>query len=159
MSRMRLGPRPGGRPVWYWALVVVGAIALVGCGSSSSSSGKNTTSAASAPAATPTTSTSPPAATGMALVTANAGGQIKFDQTSLSLKAGDVAIVMQNPSSSGLQHGIAVEGNGIDKSGPIVGPGRVTSTLALTLKPGTYTFYCPFDSHKAQGMKGTLTVK
>jgi uncharacterized cupredoxin-like copper-binding protein len=29
----------------------------------------------------------------------------------------------------------------------------------VNLKPGTYEFYCPVDSHKAQGMKGTLTVK
>ena len=53
---------------------------------------------------------------------------------------------------------VAVEGNGVDQDGPIVQPGG-TSTLSVNLKPGKYEFYCPFDSHKQQGMTGTLTVK
>jgi uncharacterized cupredoxin-like copper-binding protein len=57
-----------------------------------------------------------------------------------------------------MQHGIAVEGTGVDKDGSIVGPGK-TSTVTVTLKPGKYQFYCPFDGHKAGGMTGTLTVK
>jgi uncharacterized cupredoxin-like copper-binding protein len=65
---------------------------------------------------------------------------------------------MSNPGSSGTQHGIAIEGNGVDKDGPIVAPGK-SSTLSVTLKPGIYTYYCPFDGHKAQGMTGKLTVK
>ena len=52
---------------------------------------------------------------------------------------------------------IAVEGNGVDKDGATVQPGG-TSTVTVKLKPGTYTFYCPVDGHKAAGMKGTLTV-
>jgi uncharacterized cupredoxin-like copper-binding protein len=39
-----------------------------------------------------------------------------------------------------------------------VQPGK-TSTLTVNLKPGKYEYYCPFDSHKAAGMTGTLTVK
>src|ERR687887_458235 len=50
---------------------------------------------------------------------------------------------------------IAVEGNGVDQDGQIVQPGN-TSTLSVNLKPGKYEFYCPFDSHKQQGMEGTL---
>ena len=33
-----------------------------------------------------------------------------------------------------------------------------TSTVSVTLKKGNYTFYCPVDAHKQQGMEGTLTV-
>ena len=65
---------------------------------------------------------------------------------------------MANPSSTGKQHGIAVEGNGVDKDGQIVAPGS-TSKITVTLKPGKYEFYCPVDGHKASGMEGTLTVK
>ena len=83
---------------------------------------------------------------------------MKFDQTSLTAKAGKVSLVMTNPSSSGVQHGIAIEGNGVDQDGPIVQPGGA-STDTVTLKPGTYEFYCPFDSHKQQGMTGTLKVQ
>jgi uncharacterized cupredoxin-like copper-binding protein len=32
------------------------------------------------------------------------------------------------------------------------------STLTVTLKAGTYDYYCPVPAHKAAGMKGTLTV-
>jgi uncharacterized cupredoxin-like copper-binding protein len=35
-----------------------------------------------------------------------------------------------------------------------------STTLDLTdVKPGTYTFYCSVDAHKAAGMEGTLTVQ
>jgi uncharacterized cupredoxin-like copper-binding protein len=30
--------------------------------------------------------------------------------------------------------------------------------LTLTLKPGTYTFYCTVPGHAAAGMKGKLVV-
>ena len=90
-------------------------------------------------------------------LTADPGGALKFNTTTLTAKAGKVTVVMKNPSGSGLPHGVAVEGNGVDKDGPTVQPGG-TSTDTLTLKPGTYTFYCPVPGHKAGGMKGTLTV-
>jgi uncharacterized cupredoxin-like copper-binding protein len=47
---------------------------------------------------------------------------------------------------------------GAEKKGPNVGPGH-TSKVTVTLKKGTYTFYCPVDGHKAAGMKGTIVVK
>ena len=62
---------------------------------------------------------------------------------------------MDNPSSSGKPHGIAIEGNGVDKDGQIVAPGS-KSTVTVTLKAGTYEYYCPIPAHKAAGMKGTL---
>jgi uncharacterized cupredoxin-like copper-binding protein len=89
---------------------------------------------------------------------ANPHGKIRFDRKMLSAKAGVVTIVMHNPSTSHLRHGIAVEGKGVDKDGKIVAPGK-TSTLTIRLKPGRYTFYCNFDGHRALGMKGTLIVK
>src|SRR5205807_752639 len=111
---------------------------------------------------TPTTSTSTttpttaPAAGKASTVklSADPGGALKFTTTSLKAKAGKVTVVMNDPSSAGIQHGIAVEGNGVDKDGPTVSPGG-KSTLAVDLKPGKYTFYCPVDGHKAAGMTGT----
>jgi uncharacterized cupredoxin-like copper-binding protein len=89
---------------------------------------------------------------------ASPSGAIKFDKKKLSAAKGKVTIVMTNPSSSGSKHGIAVEGKGVDKDGKIVSPGK-SSTLTVTLKKaGKYEFYCPFDGHKGEGMKGTLTV-
>lgn len=33
-----------------------------------------------------------------------------------------------------------------------------TKTLAVTLKPGIYTYYCSVPGHRAAGMQGKLTV-
>ena len=84
-------------------------------------------------------------------------GKIRFNKKTLTAKAGTVTIVMTNPKTSGLHHGIAVEGNGVDKDGKIVAPGK-SSTLTLNLKKGRYTFYCNNDGHEHLGMKGTLIV-
>jgi uncharacterized cupredoxin-like copper-binding protein len=92
-------------------------------------------------------------------LTADKNGELKFNKTKFTVKAGKVRLVMTNPKSSGQQHGIAVKGNGLDKDGKIVNPGK-TSTVTVTLKKGkTYTFYCPVPGHAAAGMKGKITVK
>ena len=89
---------------------------------------------------------------------ASPSGAFRFDRKKLSASHGKVTIVMTNPSSSGLTHGIAVEGKGVDKDGPKVRPGK-KSTLTVTLKKkGKYTFYCPVDGHRSMGMRGTLTI-
>jgi uncharacterized cupredoxin-like copper-binding protein len=91
-------------------------------------------------------------------LTANAQGKLKFNTSKVSVPHGKVTLTMKNPSSSGIPHGIAVEGKGVDKDGKVVQPGS-TSKVSATLKKGTYEFYCPFDGHKAAGMTGKLTVK
>ena len=130
------------------------SLAVAGCG------GGGGGGSASNPATSSTAQTTKSAATGAEQVlalSADKEGELYFEPKKLTGKAGSVQLVMHNPSSSGIQHGIAVEGNGVDKDGPVVAPGK-TSTLTVTLKPGKYEFYCPFDSHKQMGMKGTLTV-
>lgn len=92
-----------------------------------------------------------------ATVRADAGGNIAFNKSKLTVKHGKVTIKMMNPASSGISHGIAVAGKG-GKVGKIVAPGK-TSTLTLTLTAGKYTFYCPVAGHRAAGMKGQLVVK
>src|SRR5919202_1496522 len=64
-------------------------------------------------------------------------GKLRYNKKTLTAKAGRVTIVMRNPSTSGLRHGIAVEGKGVDKDGKIVAAGK-TSTLTVRLKPGRY---------------------
>jgi uncharacterized cupredoxin-like copper-binding protein len=136
---------------------MVGTLALVGCGG-----GDDNKSNTSATNTSTTTSTTPAAAGGggqTLKLSADPGGQLKFDKSKLTAKkAGKVTLSMSNPSSAGIQHAIAVEGNGVDKDGPTVDPGK-TSTVTADLKPGKYEFYCPVDGHKAAGMEGTLLVK
>ena len=90
-------------------------------------------------------------------LSADPGGQLRFNTSNLTAKPGKVTLRMTNPSSAGMDHGIAVEGNGVDSDGPTVAPGNVSS-VTVTLKKGTYTFYCPVPGHLQAGMKGTLTV-
>jgi plastocyanin len=82
----------------------------------------------------------------------------KFAFTTKTLRAshGKVTVKMLNVSST--KHGIAVEGHGVDKDGKIVGKNK-TSAVTVTLKKGTYTFYCPVPGHRAAGMVGKLIVK
>jgi plastocyanin len=125
------------------------AIALVVAGCGSSNSGQN-----AAATATPTAQSG-----GGQLIklSADPGGQLRFNTSTLKAKPGKVTLRMTNPSSAGMDHGIAVEGNGVDSDGPTVAPGNVSS-VTVTLKKGTYTFYCPVPGHLQAGMKGTLTV-
>ena len=88
---------------------------------------------------------------------ASASGALKYNKKTLTAKRGKATIVLTNPSSSGLKHGIEVEGHGIEKRAKNVGPGHKTS-VTVTLKKGTYDFYCPVDGHKAAGMRGKIVV-
>ena len=97
--------------------------------------------------------THPPATT--LKLKADPNGALKFNKTKLSAKAGKVTLVMKNPGSSGQDHGIAVKGQGLDKDGMIVHPGK-TSTITVTLKAGRYSFYCPVLGHRGGGMKGHI---
>ena len=88
-------------------------------------------------------------------ISADPGGALKFDKSSLTAKAGKVTIVMDNPSS--LPHAVEIEGNGVEVEGETVEKGGV-SKASGDLKAGKYEFYCPVDSHKQAGMEGKLTV-
>jgi plastocyanin len=145
-------------PYLFALLALVAMFAAVGCGSKNKTASTSTTPTTSSTSTT--TSTSGGGAGSNLSVAAAAGGQLKFDKTNLTAKAGKVTITMDNPSV--VPHSIAVEGSGIDKkgSGGTTGVGKgQKSTVTANLKSGTYTFYCPVDGHKAAGMKGTLTVK
>lgn len=135
------------------ALLAIPVLALAACGSSDKKKSDSTAASTSTPAAK-----APAPAGGAAsslTVAADPSGALKFDNTSLSAKAGQVTIAMDNPSQ--VPHAIAVEGKGIDEKGETVQQGG-KSTLKLDLKPGKYSFYCPVGGHEAAGMTGTLTV-
>jgi plastocyanin len=143
--------------------VAIGALALAGCGSSSSNS---TSSSTSTPAATPTTSSSTtsstPAATSEAAssklsLAANPEGQLKYNTTSLTAKAGKVSIDFTNMSPLGHNVTIEAAGGKIVAATPTFQGG--SKTLTANLKPGTYKFFCSVPGHRMAGMEGTLTVK
>lgn len=136
-------------------ILTAAVVAITACGSGG---GSSTATGAARYGTTPAATTAAPAAAATDLaLSADPGGRLAFDTTSLKAKAGSVTLTMTNPSGSGLPHAIAIEGPGVDRDGQVVQPGG-TSTVTATLKPGTYTFYCPVAGHEAAGMKGTLTV-
>lgn len=128
------------------------ALVIAGCGSSSNGSTTATTTTKSS------SSTSSTPSGHVIKLSADPGGQLRFTESKLTAKPGKVTLVMDNPSSAGMDHGISIEGNGVDQDGPIVAAGK-TSMVSATLKKGTYTYYCPVPGHKQAGMVGTLTVQ
>jgi uncharacterized cupredoxin-like copper-binding protein len=129
-------------------------VLVAGCGSSDNNSSTATTAPAKSAANKATSNAASGRASTLSL-SADPSGALKFNKKVLVTKSGAVTINMSNPAS--IPHGIAVEGNGVDKDGQAVNKGG-TSTVSVDLKPGKYEFYCPVDSHKQAGMEGTLTV-
>ena len=134
------------------------ALVVAGCGSSNKKSESTQASTQTTTATIQNEPTGGASAQGGKLIqlSADPSGQLKFDKTTLSAKAGKVTLDMANPSD--VPHAIAVKGNGIDKDGKVAQKGG-DSEITVSLKPGTYEFYCPVDQHEQSGMKGTLTVK
>jgi len=132
------------------ALLLVLVATLAGCGGGDDESDEGGGAATQAE----TTAGSGAAAQTLQLE-ADPSGALRFTTTSLQANAGEVQIVMENPSS--VPHNIAVTGNGVDEKGEVVGKGE-RSEVTATLEPGTYEFYCSVPGHEAAGMKGELTV-
>lgn len=165
LQRTGAAKRMRSTPVVSFFALAVGLLVFAGCGSSSSSS----SSAASAPATPATTATKTSPATSSTPATApasgssnlslaaNPEGQLKYNTTSLTAKAGKVSIAFTNMAPEG--HNVTVASS----SGAVVGATPTfeggSKTLALNLKPGTYKFYCSVPGHRQAGMEGTLVVK
>jgi uncharacterized cupredoxin-like copper-binding protein len=121
------------------------------------------TPAPSAPATRPKATTGTPAppsspaasATSALKLAANSSGRLSFDAKQLSAKAGKVTITLTNASP--LEHNVTMaQGSTVLGTTPTFTGG--SKSLTLTLKPGTYTFYCSVPGHRQAGMEGTLSV-
>jgi plastocyanin len=124
------------------------ALAIAGCGGGDSSSGSGGSSGSG--------SGSSSGGGGQQIALASpADGSLKFDKPTLDAKAGTVTINYDNPSTTA--HAVEIEGNGVQEKSDTITGGKTSVTADL--KPGKYDFFCPVDSHRAQGMEGTLTVK
>jgi plastocyanin len=92
-------------------------------------------------------------------IPADPNGQLAYTVAKATAKAGSLEI--DSPNTSSTPHDIALQSGTSGApiaTGPTVSGGGV-SKITVTLKPGTYTFYCTLPGHRAAGMHGTLTVQ
>ena len=138
------------------------ALGLAACGGDDDDSGAApATTAATAPATPiPSTESTPSdtgggaaaGATALALQ-ADPTGQLKFVETKLTAKAGDITITLTNASA--VPHDVAIDGApGVSDQVQDGG----TADLTVNLPAGTYEYYCTVPGHRQAGMVGTLTV-
>jgi plastocyanin len=96
-------------------------------------------------------------------IPASPTGQLAYVTSKAVANPGPATVEM--PNTSGVSHNIAIEGgaHGATPGGPALGASpfttKGTASVSVTLKPGTYTFFCQAPGHRAAGMYGTLTVK
>jgi plastocyanin len=107
------------------------------------------------------TTPAPSASGGAAQVlklSADPGGQLAYNTTTLTAKPGKVTIEFANASP--LSHNVTVQEPG---GGATLGAtptfSGATKSLTLNLKTGTYAFFCSVPGHRQAGMQGTLTVQ
>jgi uncharacterized cupredoxin-like copper-binding protein len=73
-----------------------------------------------------------------------------------SLKAGSYDFQAKNTGK--IDHDLVIDGPGVaNQKTPVFPPGK-TESLKVTLKSGTYDFYCSVPGHKAAGMDLKVTV-
>jgi plastocyanin len=127
--------------------------------SKTTTTSKTTTSSAAATQPPATTTPAPKAPSGEQKLSleANSEGELKYDKATLGANAGKVSIDFTNMAP--LAHNMTVA----SASGAVLGATPTfqggSKTLTLTLKPGTYKYYCTVPGHRMAGMEGTLTVK
>jgi mono/diheme cytochrome c family protein len=96
-------------------------------------------------------------------IPASPTGQLAYVTNKAIAKPGPVLVEM--PNNSGVTHNIAIEegAHGATPGGPLLGASAIitkgVATVKVTLKPGTYTFFCQVPGHRAAGMYGTLIAK
>ena len=140
------------------------ALGLAACGGDDDDSGAaapTTTAAGTTTApATPIPTESTPATTGggaagatTLALQADPTGQLKFVESKLTAKAGEITIKLTNASA--VPHDVAVDGaSGVSDQVQDGG----SAELTVNLPAGTYQYYCTVPGHRQAGMVGTLTV-
>lgn len=140
------------RAVALMAAMMLAAGGVAACGDDD----EDTASPPPPPAAAQTATTAPTGGGETVEVAADPGGDLAFEQESLTAPAGSVTFAFTNEAS--IPHDFNIEQDGEDVGGTEVITNDETE-LTVDLEPGTYTFYCSVGDHRASGMEGELTVE
>jgi plastocyanin len=66
-------------------------------------------------------------------------------------------VVLRITNTGHTAHELAIAGPGVKKRSAMIKPGT-SATLAVTLRSGSYSLWCPLPGHAARGMKASLTA-
>jgi plastocyanin len=149
---------PAHRTLSAATLLVAGAALVAGCGSSSSSGGGG---GSSTPTTTTPTTTTPPASS-----TPSSGGgkmvNVTLENFKIivsggdNLKAGTYTFHVTNKGPS--DHNLTVNGPGVSNQATPTFPPDQSQNLTVTLKNGSYAFYCSVPGHRQLGMDVAVKV-
>lgn len=134
------------------AIVAILAVVVVGCGE------ENYPENANAAGAHPASASSTAAGRREGASSVNVRlSEWRLEPSRLTVPTGDVEFTVTNGGTT--LHAFEVEGQGLEKELEPIKIGA-TSTLRVTLPPGTYELYCPIGkgSHKKMGMIAHLEV-
>lgn len=67
------------------------------------------------------------------------------------------AVRFQIKNTGRYAHALEIAGPGVKKRTPLIKPGK-SAVLAVTLRAGSYSLWCPVPGHAAQGMKAAFRV-
>jgi plastocyanin len=85
-------------------------------------------------------------------VTADPDGQLAWEPTELTAKAGEVTIELDNPAP--VPHNVEIEGDGVSDTVT-----QDTTSVTANLDAGEHVYFCNVPGHREAGMEGTLTVE
>jgi uncharacterized cupredoxin-like copper-binding protein len=86
-------------------------------------------------------------------IDADPSGQLLFTVANATAGAGSLTITMKNASAT--PHDLVLQGT--PGKTPVISGGK-SASFTVSLKPGTYTFFCSVPGHRQAGMQGTIKV-
>ena len=135
------------------SLLAFAAFGLAACGGDDD---ETASTPATETSATDTSATGDTGGGATISVSADPGGQLAYTETELTAAAGSDTIEFDNPAP--LEHDVVIEDDGGNEIGRTDTVTNGSTSATVDLEPGTYTYYCSVDGHRAAGMEGTLTV-
>lgn len=80
---------------------------------------------------------------------------LEFTEAPEQMPSGEVTIELVNEAD--VVHNVTIEE--LDDLEVVEAGAGETATGAVTLEPGSYTYYCSIPGHREAGMEGTVTVE